>query len=62
VNIFTVVYNLFKYILGREHLENLGNDNSVLLKQVLKKQSDRVWSGLIRLRVETSGGPLWIQK
>jgi hypothetical protein len=36
-------------------LENLGNDNSILLKQVLKKQSDRILSGLIWFRIETSG-------
>jgi len=40
----------------RDYLEYLGVDGSIMLKSMLKKVAERAWTGLIRLRIGTSGG------
>jgi hypothetical protein len=42
----------------RYHVDNLGIDGSVLLKGILKKSVGRARTGLIWLRIWTSGGIL----
>ena len=41
---------------GRDHLEeDLGRDESIILKFILRKWVGRVWTGLFCLRIMTSG-------
>ena len=51
-----------KYIHGsawrKEYFEDLGVDGRIMLKQILKRQDTRGWSGVISLRIRTSGGLL----
>ena len=39
----------------RCHVDDLGVDGSVVLKGILKKSVGRAWTGLIWLRIRTSG-------
>jgi hypothetical protein len=43
---------------GRDHSEDLGVDERITLKWMLKKQSGRVLTGCIWLRIGTSCGLL----
>jgi hypothetical protein len=43
---------------GRDHSEDLGVDGKIILEWILGKQGGKVWTGLIWLRLGTSGGPL----
>jgi hypothetical protein len=38
--------------------EALGIDGKIILEWTLKKEAGKVWTGCIRLKVETSGGLL----
>jgi hypothetical protein len=39
---------------GRDHLEDLGTDGSIILEQILGKQGGKVWTRCIWLRTGTS--------
>jgi hypothetical protein len=39
----------------RNHLEDVHVDGRIILKCILKKYNERTWTGLIWLRIETSG-------
>jgi hypothetical protein len=43
-----------KNLKGRDHLEDLSIDGSVILKCVLKKYGVRMWTGFIWLRIGSS--------
>ena len=43
---------------GKRHMEELGVDGGMMLQCMLKKSSGKVWTGLIWLRIGTSGGLL----
>jgi hypothetical protein len=45
-------------VKGRDHLEDLGVDETVILKWILRKYGGKVWIGFIWLRVGISGGLL----
>jgi len=51
------VYRVLVGILkGRDHLEeDLGRDESIILKLILRKWVGRVWTGSICLSIMTSG-------
>jgi hypothetical protein len=38
------------------HLEILGVGRRIILKEILKKQYERIWTGFIRLGIGTNGG------
>jgi len=40
---------------GRDHLEDLGVDGKIILERSLRKQSGKIWTGYILLRIGTSG-------
>jgi hypothetical protein len=42
----------------RRLLENLETDEKIILELILRKQSGKVWTGCIWLRIGISGGPL----
>jgi hypothetical protein len=43
---------------GRDHLEGVCIDGRVILKYILGKLGRKVWTGLICLRIRTSGSLL----
>jgi hypothetical protein len=42
--------------MEKAHLENVGVDGKIILKCIFKKLDGEWWTGLIWLRVNTSGG------
>jgi hypothetical protein len=40
---------------GDSHLEDLGLGGRMILKRILRRESARMWSGLIWLRIGTRG-------
>jgi hypothetical protein len=42
----------------RDHLQGLGIDGKVIVEWILWKEGGKVWTGLIWLRIGTSGGLL----
>jgi hypothetical protein len=44
--------------LKEDHLEEMCVDGRIVLKSFLKKEDDRVWTGLIWLRIGVIGGLL----
>ena len=42
----------------RDHLEDSGMDERIILKCILKKWGGKAWNGLIWLRIGTGGGLL----
>jgi hypothetical protein len=43
---------------GKGHLKDPGVDGRIILNWIFSKSDGEAWTGLIRLRVETSGGLL----
>jgi hypothetical protein len=43
---------------GRHHLEDTGINGRIISEGILEKQGGKVWTGLIWLRIGTSGGIL----
>ena len=43
---------------GRDHLEDPGVDDRIILRWIFKKRDVRAYAGLIWLRIGTSGGVL----
>jgi hypothetical protein len=43
---------------GGDHSEELGIDGKIILEWILEKQSGKVWTGCIWLRIGTSVGLL----
>jgi hypothetical protein len=54
--------NVYEILIGklewRNHLEDLGVDEKVLLESVIEKQGGKVWTGCIWFMTGTSGGLL----
>jgi hypothetical protein len=45
--------------LKRRHKpEDFGEDETIILGWILKKQDEKLWTGCIWLRIGPSGGPL----
>jgi hypothetical protein len=49
---------MFGNLKGRNHLEDLDVDGSIVLKRILKKYDEVMWTGFIWLRIGISGGLL----
>jgi hypothetical protein len=46
-----------KFLSGnRDHVEDLEVDEMIILERILGKYDGKVWTGLIWLRIGTSGG------
>jgi hypothetical protein len=43
---------------GRDHMEDLGVDDSTILNWILRKSDGRVWTGLAWFRIGAGGGLL----
>jgi hypothetical protein len=43
---------------GKDHSEDLGVDRNIILKLILGKQGEKLWTGCIWLRAGTSDGLL----
>jgi len=43
---------------GRVHVEDLGVDGEIVIECILEEEGGKLWTGLIWLRIETSGGLL----
>jgi hypothetical protein len=43
---------------GKNHLEDLGVNGSIILKCFLKKWDQEAWIGLLWVRIRTGGGQL----
>jgi hypothetical protein len=43
---------------GKSYSEDLGADDRIILKRVLRKLRESVWTGFIWLRIGIDGGPL----
>jgi hypothetical protein len=43
---------------GRDRSEDLHVDGRIILKLIFRKSGERVWIGLIWIRIETDGGLL----
>jgi hypothetical protein len=41
---------------GRRHSEDLGVDGEMIFEGILGKQGGKVWTGIIWLRIGSSGG------
>jgi hypothetical protein len=41
---------------GRDHLKNLGADESIVLEWILEKKDEKFWTGCVWLRIWTNGG------
>jgi hypothetical protein len=54
-NVYKVCWEILK---GRGHSEDLGVDGKRILEWMLGKRSEKVWTGLIWLRIGISGGLL----
>jgi hypothetical protein len=48
--------NLSENLKGKDYLENLIVDGSVILKLILGKEGVKVWNGLSWLRIGSCGG------
>jgi len=46
---------------GKDHLENINVDESIILKCILKKWDGKAWTGLIWFRIGTGGEHLCMQ-
>jgi hypothetical protein len=51
--------NAYKVLVGepkgREHFEDLGVDNRIILEFILGKQNEKLWTAFIWLRIGTNG-------
>jgi hypothetical protein len=47
---------------GKDHLEDVGVDERIMLKFILNKWDGRLRTGLIWFRIGTSGGLFWTRK
>jgi len=49
---------LVRKLKGRDHSEDLGIDEKIILEGILGKLDGKVWIGFIWLKIGSSGGPL----
>jgi len=47
-----------EHLKGRDHLEDLGADGTIILEWILRKLGRKLWTGFIWLTIGTSGGLL----
>jgi len=52
---FDGMRNVYKILDGRDHSEDVGVAWRIILEWILKKLGGKVWTGLIWLRIGTSG-------
>jgi hypothetical protein len=46
---------LVRNLEGKNHLEDLGTDGRMIQEWILGKQGEKMWTGLIWIRLGTSG-------